>query len=384
MKKVIRTVIFLVGGFAIMFLLFCIIRFYLHSDSPEINASITVKNSNSNSRCDRVVYKNYNNAYYYIDGNNVIKNHKGKTEIIYNGTNPGIISANDNNLFVFDNNQIIIMNIKTNEILNTIYSENVSEMFACNTTLFYTKLLNNGIPQLCTYDINRFTSFDYISTLTKTDSSYYEISLSENLQAIAITENNKIASFEIFSNEFTPVFRYNIFGFAEINDALFSLSIKSSQFIQKTLSEDDKSEDILSLPDKAKYSDNFIIDKGELITIGTQIEFPPFKAKAIDFSSELENHGYDVLIMINLSSNEIYRHRTNRFERILYADSKKAITYYDGKYLIYSLDEWEVTSEQTADEIKSGGSYTFETCGDYIFVFDDNNGKLLSKINVTD
>lgn len=383
MKKAIRTVMFFVGGFAVIFLLFYIIRVYLHNDSPEITASITVKNSNPNSRCDRVMYDNYNNTYYYINGNDVIKNYKGKTEIIYNGTDPDIISSNDNNLFIFDNGQIIIMNIKTNEVLNIIYSENVSEMFACNTTLFYTRLLNNGKTKLCTYDMNSFTSFDYVSVLPKTDNGYYEISLSENLQAIAITENDRIVSFEIFSNEFTPVFRYNIFGFAEINDALFSLSIRSSEFVQKPLNEDDKSKDVVSLPDKAKYSDDFIIDKGELIIIGTQIEFPPFKAKAIDFSPELENHGYDVLIKINLSSQEMYSHRTNRFERILYADSKKVITYYDGKYLTYLVEEWEVIAEQPADEIKSGGSYTFETCGDYIFVFDDSSGELLNTIDIT-
>ena len=36
----------------------------------------------------------------------------------------------------------------------------------------------------------------------------------------------------------------------------------------------------------------------------------------------------------------------------------------------------------TVDEIKEGGSYTFESCGDYIFVFDNNSGELLNTINI--
>ena len=42
----------------------------------------------------------------------------------------------------------------------------------------------------------------------------------------------------------------------------------------------------------------------------------------------------------------------------------------------------EITAEQPADEIKSSGSYTFESCGDYIFVFDDNYDKLLNTISI--
>ena len=77
-----------------------------------------------------------------------------------------------------------------------------------------------------------------------------------------------------------------------------------------------------------------------------------------------------------------FRHCTRTFERILYVDDEKAITYYNGEYLIYSFDKWEITAEQPADEIKSSGSYTFESCGDYIFVFDDNYDKLLNTISI--
>lgn len=100
-------------------------------------------------------------------------------------------------------------------------------------------------------------------------------------------------------------------------------------------------------------------------------------------SCEMSKHENDCLYIINTDDcTKSFRHCTRTFERILYVDDEKAITYYNGEYLTYSFDKWEITAEQPADEIKSSGSYTFESCGDYIFVFDDNSGNLLNTINV--
>jgi hypothetical protein len=71
-----------------------------------------------------------------------------------------------------------------------------------------------------------------------------------------------------------------------------------------------------------------------------------------------------------------------KYERIIYADDKKVVTYYNGKYVTYSADEWKVTDENNADEIKDGGKYTFEACGEYVFVFDDNTGECMNRIKV--
>lgn len=96
-------------------------------------------------------------------------------------------------------------------------------------------------------------------------------------------------------------------------------------------------------------------------------------------SCEMSKHKSDIINSDDCTKSLL--HSTRTFERILYADSKYAITYYDGKYLTYSIDGWKVTDEKPAEEIKTGGSYTFETCGDYIFVFDDNSGELLNTVN---
>ena len=102
-------------------------------------------------------------------------------------------------------------------------------------------------------------------------------------------------------------------------------------------------------------------------------------------SCEMSKHKSDHLYIINtVDCTKSLERNTKTFERILYADNKKAITYYNGKYLTYSLDDWRIIASQEAVEIQNRGSYTFETCGDYIFIFDSNSDELLNRISIID
>ena len=101
-------------------------------------------------------------------------------------------------------------------------------------------------------------------------------------------------------------------------------------------------------------------------------------------SDEMKKHNHDYAVIIDKNDFEVKEKKTKTFERIIYVDSEKAITYYKGKYLTYSLDDWKVTDKQSASEIKEGGSYNFVTCGDYIFVFDNDSDELLNKISISD
>ena len=113
-----------------------------------------------------------------------------------------------------------------------------------------------------------------------------------------------------------------------------------------------------------------------------KISFGSGHSKEWDISS-LELHKYDIYALTDLKSGKITnQHKTRKYERIIYADTQKAITYYRGNYITYSTDKWKEIKSQKAYEIKKDGSYFFDTCGDYVFVFDDDTGKLLNKISI--
>ena len=97
----------------------------------------------------------------------------------------------------------------------------------------------------------------------------------------------------------------------------------------------------------------------------------------------LDGHYNDYITVISKETfKKTAEHKTRKHERILYYDSQKAITFYDGYYITYSVDDWKETSKKKATEIKKGGKYTFEACGEYLFVFDDNTGECINRIKV--
>lgn len=99
--------------------------------------------------------------------------------------------------------------------------------------------------------------------------------------------------------------------------------------------------------------------------------------------SQLKNHDRDSVYSYDVQSRERKeKHDFRTFERVIGISADHVVTYYKGKYLTYSRDGWKVVSEQKADEINKDGEYYFETCGRYIFVFDDDTGECINRIKV--
>lgn len=102
------------------------------------------------------------------------------------------------------------------------------------------------------------------------------------------------------------------------------------------------------------------------------------------YSENIKNHNFDTVCLVDLNDLKICKElKTKKYERILYADTEKTITYYKGNYCTYSMSDWELLEKQSAHEIKNGGSYSFEVCGDLLFVFDEESSKLLNTIDVS-
>ena len=126
------------------------------------------------------------------------------------------------------------------------------------------------------------------------------------------------------------------------------------------------------------YSYQPIKQIDEYIITATQYPHPA-KGFSNNISEQVKG---DSIIIWDSRSLRAEEKKTKDHERIIYFDENVVITYCDRKYITYSLDTWKVLKEQPADGIKNGGSYTFETCGDYIFVFDDNSGELINTISI--
>ena len=89
---------------------------------------------------------------------------------------------------------------------------------------------------------------------------------------------------------------------------------------------------------------------------------------------------HDVLCVVDTKNFSVEKEfKTKRFEHIIYADKEIAITYRNGRYTTYSLDNWKKIESRPAEKIEKGSSYAFEACGDYIYVF---SGELVDIIEI--
>ena len=97
------------------------------------------------------------------------------------------------------------------------------------------------------------------------------------------------------------------------------------------------------------------------------------------YSSDLKTHQYDVLTVYDIKDNEAKNFKTGKGEKIIYADEGEIITYYKNSCITYSTDDLKKIKEETMDKIKSGGSFIFTVCGEYIWLFDEGSGELVER-----
>ncbi len=140
-----------------------------------------------------------------------------------------------------------------------------------------------------------------------------------------------------------------------------------------------------SFPNKKFYSDSEKnISVGQVNTVRTAGRHPP-----VHISDEMQFHENDVLLCYDKKwFRQEYKIYTKTFERVLYTDGEKVITYYDEDFITYQIDsihgKLEKLDSKKAEGIETGCSYTVEQCKDYIFVFDDESGEMVNKIYIKD
>ena len=320
--------------------------------------------------------------YFYISGKSVKCFSGGEEKTVYEGTEPYRICADEQHLFVCDSG-IVCVELESGKSNTIIYAkdQDVWHIYADNGCLFY-KIAGEQIKCL---DIKTDETKDAIELLNDKSEGFHKQRFSDDKWIIASLTGGELASFEICDDDMTLLFTTSdkSGGFVEKGNELLKAKTDNNEFKCQYFKSD-------GTEFKAVVHSTPVETTGEATIIGNNVFAvlttikQPFSLKGGDNSylPQLENHYYDTYIKVNTDDFKLVRHETKKYERIIYANNNKVVTYYNSKYLTYSADDWKVTDEKKADEIKDGGKYTFEACGEYVFVFDDDTGECINRIKI--
>ncbi len=362
----------------ILLLLAAAVLFYMFVwNKPKVKADVNTKVFNS-AMCQKV-----DDDYYFISGKNVKCLSGGEEKTVYEGAEPYRICADKEYLYVCDNG-IICVDLKSGKsrtILN-VKKESLWYINADNGFLFY-EISSEPLKYL---DIKTGETKDAIELLNDKSEGFHRQRFSDDKWIIADIRDSEIYSFEIANNDMDCLIvrpHYNsTAGFVEKDNELLKVEVNGDCFDFDYIKSDRTEVKSVDLPQEMRQTGETTIKGNDAFAVIVAID-QPFSMKGDHhYLPELEYHYHDTYVKINTNDFKVQRHKTRKFERIIYVSDNKVVTYYNGKYLTYSTDDWKVTDEKKADEIKNGGKYTFEACGEYVFVFDDDTGECINRVEI--
>lgn len=379
MRKILRWVLIII---CLNLLLLLIKPVYRRT----LDISITCNNTNQKTYYDG---KNY----YYLQPDGIyLKSYKN--EKLISVSNCIQFVAKKNNIYCLtvntDLDKYILKIFDTNSLheIDKIYfsKPEYPRLLGINgQSLIYFYYNNKNNIKCSSYDILNKKKNDLSEEFVNTS----EISYFNNNNLFVAIDNSK----SVFSQQginkihFNYKFCTEMFGFVNSNKLLYTDNTNINNIYIYDILADELTKSKIPYNSKIKNCEIQLsyVDKSvdNFILVGNSAS--PFFMEGGDFNSsnQLKYHNHDTLTIFNSENLNIIKEKSFKtFERILYVDNEKAITYYNGKYLFYDSDNWDLICKLSADEIKNGGSYTFETCGDYIFVFDDNTGELINRISI--
>ncbi len=362
---------------AFLLILAAVLFYILVWNKPKVKADVNTKVFNS-SMCQRV-----DDDYYYISGKSVKRLNNDEEKTVYEGAEPYRICADKEYLYVCDNG-IICVDLKSGKsrtILN-VKKESLWYINADNGFLFYEI---SSEPLKC-IDIKTGETKDAIELLNDKSEGFHKQRFSDDKWIIADIRESEIYSFEIAKNDMSRLFARPHYkstaGFVEKDNELLKVETNGDCFDFDYLKSDRTEVKSVHLRQETRQTGETTIKGNNAFAVIVAIDQPFSMSGDHHYLPQLEYHYHDTYVKVNTDDFKLLQHKTRKFERIIYADDKKVVTYYNGKYITYSTDDWKVTDEKKADEIKDGGKYTFEACGEYVFVFDDNTGECIDRIAV--
>ena len=339
-----------------------------------------------------------NDLIVYLDSDGIYcKNSKGNIDKICNISIAKTSTVTADEEFIFfspsvDSKKIFQLDYFGNVIKIHNISHSIYDMYFVDDILY---VLNYSDINM-RYDIKAYSSVDDMKIIDLDKCPYdYNITVEKNFFSanIQIINNRNHCYLKITDKNEKTVF-CNVYNKKNAKQIFLSKTDMTASLYDNKL--------ILFPLKSGKLNNYYIIniDNGKVVESGTTFNidysYQPIKQSdkyliiiaqyshyAKGFTDNVsEQIDGDRIILWNYETSHFEEKKTKKHERIIYANSQKAITYYKGKYLTYSLEDWSLIKKQSVDEIKEGGSYTFESCGDYIFVFDNNSGELLNTINI--
>lgn len=385
MKKIKLIVVCIFTSLIIVLLMFLILIFLNIKFQKYKRENATIINVSDDYMSNNICL--INNEYYYAKNNSIIS--WDGNEKLSNINNP-LIYCDKQYIYIFSDK--ILYKYNVDFILIEEYELGIDVIsFSVKDNLAF--LCDNSYK---TSIIDLEKNEEITIPSEKKSFSISEVEYPENKIEYSETDNMKI--FSSNNNNIISFFSYAVIMDNQIvnrcrnrqgkyiidqNEDKIFISSSLNSNITKLYKFNYKNDKYISVDLPKEYTPTKITyDKTNIIFIGTKLPLNPHIP--ISKVNAIKNHEADCLSIINIDNMQIKKeYKTREKERLLYADTEKAITYYKNNYLTYSLDNWEKIKSQQAEEIKPGGSYTFETFDNYIFVFDDNSDKLINTIDIT-
>lgn len=351
-----------------------------------------------------------NDEYYYINGtNDMIYKYPENEVVIASDEYISSMHSAGNNLILASENALCVYDTQTYELIHKKEFDNsqiIKFLYVHDDIVIFRHNVKNK-DEIVFYNFESGREIDHkeiIALLEKTqaghyvrgydnaDLYYYYGQLSEDVNAIAAVINERIENIVFTDKNWSPLCNLNhIHGFWEnraggyyYNDEFKMLNLYEHGLEIRSDSNENNNI-MIEYPEYINFTDDiYQIKDNKILLYGMKYTNLPLLSRhpPSKFSWELHDHIYDVLMTIDLETAEISGWKTRKFERIIYADFDKIITYYKGEYLTYSAQTKEVVSRQPANELKEGERYIFVNCGDYVFVLNGFTGVALNVIEV--
>lgn len=314
----------------------------------------------------------FDSTYYYTGNQGIYSNNR----CVLSTNGKPLIYTKNNTLFVYADKEITGYDKSLSPICKYNLSKEAAKFMVSDNEMFYI----DTADKFHVLDIATIKDKQAVETETINDNiivyHYTDFLICEDL------DNSSIAAFE--SNDVVSSAKEYSKRFVYLSDnCLIHTSATNTSTIKLYKIDMYDRSNVISIDFPTEYGIVSLFHvNDDLIFIGS--EYPLDPHLDLDMIHNLKYHRSDCITTINIDDYKITNTRfTKEHEKIIYADNRKAITYYKGEYLTYSLDEWQVIDSRSADDIQPGGTYFFETCGDYIFVFDSSNN-LIDRISISE